>query len=237
MNTMKFIIAFFLTLSIDNICFSQADTIRVYAYLKPSDNWKLEVKNNKTYTLYNSLLRDNELTAKGRCIVTDTTFQFVCDTSKLVNKNLATDRLKQFSNIPFILTGAAFARQGPFFIPLNINSEIGDSIVIPNGIPGQYYKSDGYGSNIIELKGDNTYTFNDNSCMARYMEKGTWSVENGVVTFVPVEKKRSMLEWLADDRKFYLTNDYLVGKKLTRTYTKTHKVVVTETYSYLSKKA
>src|SRR5689334_4388661 len=118
---MKTLIAFILTLSFYNTCFSQTDTVRVYVYLKSTDSWKLEVRNNKVYSLYNSLITKNDFTTKGQCVITDTTYQFLCDTSKLKNKNLAKERLKQFSNLPYILTGAKFKKQETFFIPFNIN--------------------------------------------------------------------------------------------------------------------
>lgn len=232
---MKVIVAFVSTLFLYNICFSKTDTIRVYVYLKSVDSWRLEVRNNKTFLLYNNLITTNDFTAKGPCIITDTTYQFLCDTSKLKNKYLSKDIFKQFSNIPYILTGVKFKKQGTFFIPYNINYQVGDSIAVPKGIFARYYTGDRYGSNIIELKKDNTYTFYDNSCEARFTEEGTWSLDKGVVTFIPAEKKWSMLEWITKNRKLYLTDDFLIGKKIVKTYTSKGKSVVTETYSYLSK--
>ena len=69
----------------------------------------------------------------------------------------------------------------------------------------------------------------------RFTEKGTWSLDNDIITFIPDEGKWSMLEWVTKDRKLYLTDNYLIGKKTTRVLTKTGKKIVTETYSYLSK--
>jgi hypothetical protein len=188
------------------------------------------------FVLYtNNLFTKDDITTMGQCNVSDTTIQFLCDTSKLKNKNLAKDRLKQFSNIPFILTGDMFVRRNNFFIPHNINYEPGDSATIQTGVFARYYRGDGYGSNIIELKQDNTYIFYDNSCVARFKEKGTWTLNNDIVAFIPDEDKWSMLEWVTEDMRLYLTENYLIGKKTKKNYTKTRKTVVTETYSYLSK--
>lgn len=233
---MKFQILFILTLFIVQICHSQiADTIRIYDHLKPADKWKLKIDRRK-FTLYtNNPFKKDEITTTGQYIVSDTTIQFLCDTSKLINKNLAKARLKQFSNIPFILTGEMFMRRNNYFVPHNINYEPDQIAIIPTAVFARYYRGDGYGSNIVELKQDKTYIFFDNSCMGRFTEKGTWTLNNDIITFIPDEGRWSMLEWLTEDMRLYLTDNYLIGKKTKKSYTKTRKTVVTETYSYLSK--
>lgn len=234
---MKNLTTFILTLLSFEICFSQTvDTIRVYDYLKPGDRWKLKIKSNKTFVLYtNNLFSKDEITSTGTCKIGDTTIQFLCDTSKLKNTYLAKDKLRQFSNIPFILCGDTFSKQNNFFIPRNINYEPQDSVIMPVGICARYYRGDGFGSNIIELKQDGTYTFYDNSCMARFKEEGTWTLNNDILTFRPNEDKWSMLEWVTKDRKLYLTENHLVGKKVAKTTTQTKRTIVTETFYYLSK--
>jgi hypothetical protein len=234
---MKILTTLILTVLFSQICFSQtADTIRVYDYLKPGDRWKLKIKNNKTFTLYtNNLFSKDEITSTGTCKIGDTTIQFLCDTSKLKNKYLTKEKFRQFSNIPFILCGDTFSKQNNFFIPRNINYEPEDSTIMPAGIYARYYRGDGFGSNIIELKQDGTYIFSDNSCMAHFKEEGTWKLNNEVLTFRPNENKWSMLEWVTKDRKLYLTENHLVGKKVVKTVTQTKKTIVTETFFFLSK--
>lgn len=234
---MKNLTTFILTLLSFEICFSQTvDTIRVYDYLKPGDRWKLKIKSNKTFALYtNNLFSKDEITSTGTCKIGDTTIQFLCDTSKLKNKYLAKNKLRQFSNIPFILCGDTFSTQNNFFIPRNINYEPEDSVIMPVGIYARYYRGDGFGSNIIELKQDGTYTFSDNSCITRFKEEGTWTLNNDIITFRPNEDKWSMLEWVTKDRKLYLTEDHLVGKKVAKTTTQTKRTIVTETFYFLSK--
>ncbi len=219
------------------ICFSQkADTIRVYDYLKPGERWKLKIKSNKTFALHtNNLFSKDEVTSTGTFKIGDTTIQFLCDTSKLKNKNLAREKFKQFSNIPLILCGNIFTKQNNFFIPQNINYDPEDSMITPAGIYARYYRGDGFGSNVIELKQDGTYTFFDNSCMAHFKEEGKWILNNDILTFHPNEEKWSMLEWVTKDRKLYLTENHLVGKKVVKTVTKTKKTIVTETFYFLSK--
>lgn len=235
--SMKILTTFILTTLFFQICFSQTvDTIRVYDYLKPSDRWKLKIKNNKTFTLYtNNLFSKDEVTSTGTCKIDDTTIQFLCDTSKLKNKYFAREKFRQFSNIPFILCGDTFAKQNSFFIPRNINYQSKDSMIMPVGIYGRYYRGDGYGSNVIELKQDGTYTFFDNSCMAHFKEEGKWILNNDILTFRPSEDKWSMLEWITKDRILYLTENHLVGKKVAKTVTQTKKTIVTETFYFLSK--
>ncbi len=219
------------------ICSSQTvDTIRVYDYLKPCDRWKLKIKSNNTFALFtNNLFSEDEVTATGTCKIDDTTIQFICDTSKLKHKYFAREKFRQFSNIPFILYGYTFAKQKSFFIPRNINYKPEDSMIMPGGIYARYNRGDGFGSNVIELKQDGTYTFFDNSCMANFKEEGKWIVNTGILTFRPNEEKWSMLEWITKDRKLYLTENHLIGKKVAKTVTQTKKTIVTETFYFLSK--
>lgn len=71
--------------------------------------------------------------------------------------------------------------------------------------------------------------------MAQFKEEGKWTFKGNAITFFPNEKGWSMLEWITKDRRLYITEDYLVGKKTTKSYSKTKKAIVTETYSFLSK--
>lgn len=232
---MKFIILFLITIFLIQICFSQsADTIRIYDYENGPDTWKLEVKNNKTFRLYNSITNRNEFTTSGMYFFNDTTVSFICDTTKLKNRNLARDKIRQFSNLPFILSGEAFIRQKGFFIPNNINYNPYNSTIMPKGIFARYYSGDGFGSCIIELKEDSSYVFNSGSCSGIFSEKGNWSLYKGVITFKAPKNKWSMLEWVTKDRKMYLTGDYLIGKKINSART-SRKIIVTERYVYLSK--
>src|ERR1700739_4480784 len=104
---MKTVTTFILIMFCFKNCFSQTvDTIRVYDYFKPSDRWKLQINSNKTFALYGSNFSLEEDTiATGVYKTTDTTIQFLYDTSLLKSKYLATEQLRQFSNIPFILCG------------------------------------------------------------------------------------------------------------------------------------
>lgn len=234
---MKILTSFILTILSFQICLSQnVDTIRVYDYLKPGDRWKLELKSNKTFALYtNNLFSKDEVTSTGTCKIGDTTIQFLCDTSKLKSKYLARENFRRFSNVPFILCGDTFAKQNSFFIPRNINYDPDDSMIMPAGIYARYYRGDGFGSNVIELKQDRTYTFFDNSCMSHFKEEGKWTINNDILTFRPNEDKWSMLDWITKDRKLYLTENHLVGKKFAKTVTQTKKTIVTETFYFLSK--
>jgi hypothetical protein len=232
---MKLIVTLILTISLPQICLGQAvDTIRVYDYLKPFDRWKLQVKNGKSFKLYaNHLFAEGKVT--GMCRIGDTTIQFVCDTSKLKNKSLTKDRLKRFTNIPFILCGDTFPKQNNFFIPRNIYHRQVDSIVLPKGIYARYYRGDGYGNNIIELKEDGTYIFTDRDCLSQFKEEGTWTLKKDLLTFKPKGGKWSKLEWITQDRQLYWSEDYLVGKKTSKTIVSAKKTIITETFFYLSK--
>ena len=193
------------------------------------------MRSNKTFHLYSNVFGGNRLIVTGKCKTSDSTAAFLCDTTKLENQNLAGDKLKKFSNLPFILSGTSFTWQNNFFIPYNINYNPEGNEMLPMGIFAKYYQGDGYFANIIELKPDSTYVFYDYSCMSRSSEKGSWSLSEGIITFVPDNKKQTRLDWITSNMKLYLAGDYLIGKKSVKMYKKNGKPVVTETFSYLSK--
>lgn len=235
---MKFTLLFSLIFGFCLPCFSQKnDTIRIYDYLKLADSWKLKTRSNGTFRLYtNKFFKKDDIIIRGRYIPGETTLQFLCDTTKLKNRNLAGERLKRFSNIPFILTGEVFARQNEVLIPHNIEYYAPeDSLIMPNGIFARYFRGDGYGNYIIELKEDSTYIFIDASCTMRDSETGTWKLSNGVITFTPENKEWTRLDWVTQNKMLYLTTDYLIGLKTSTRKTILKKLVVTETYYFLSK--
>lgn len=234
---MKILTIFLLTMLFSRICFSQAaDTVRVYDYLKPGDGWKLEIRHDKMFTLYTKQFSsEHELIITGTCEVGDTTIRFICDTSKLTNRYLAREPLKQFSNIPFILCGQPFPKENDFFIPRNIHYTSRDSTATPTGMFAKYYRSDGFNCNNIELQQDGSYVFYHDDCMAHFKEEGSWTLDGNMLTLSPKQNKWSMLEWVTMDRTFFLTENHLVGKKVEKTVTQAKKTVVTETFIFLSK--
>ena len=90
---MRFLTAFILTFTFSQVCHGQTrDTIRIYDHLKPTDRWKLKI-NKQKFTLYtNRLFSKDDIITTGRCNVNGATIQFICDTSKLKNKNWAKKR-------------------------------------------------------------------------------------------------------------------------------------------------
>ena len=236
---MKIITTFILTIFFFQVSVSQTvDTIRVYNYLEPTDRWKLEIKNNKTFTFYtNNLFIKDDITSSGKCKIGDTTIQFICDTSKFKIKKLTNKRLVQFSKIPFIHCGEVFTKKGNYFIPRINNYVTEDSTIMPDGIYANYFRGDGFGSENVEIKQDGTYIFWDISCTSRSKEEGRWTLKNQILTFYPKVDKRSMLEWITNNRQLYLARNYLIGKKVAKTVTQSKKPIVTETFFYLSKES
>ena len=233
---MKFIVTYCLTVLFYLSSNAQTDTVRVFDHLKPFDRWQLKMSNKNSFTLLsNNLFSKDKIIIKGIYISTDSTVKFICDTSKLKDKYLAAERLKKFSNIPYIVNGNLFVKSHNYFVPLNINYEPNDTLKTPKGLCARYYRGDGFGSNTIELKANMTYVIYDFSCLAEFKEEGTWTLNNNLITFAPGDKESSMLEWFTQNKKMFVSDEYLIGKKLTRKYTKTKKVVITETYCYLSK--
>ena len=159
--------------------------------------------------------------------------QFICDTSKIRNKNLLTDRVKQFSNIPYIGQGQPFRRELNYFIPKHIIYSLDDSSKIPHDLFARYYRGDGFGSHILEIRKDHTYKFTQHTCMDNSYEEGTWTETNNIITLTPPQKEWTMLDWVTSNRQFFIDTNFLIGKKTI----KTNKTTITETYFYLSKQA
>ncbi len=218
-------------------CFSQQnDTTRVYDYLKPAESWKIKVYNKNRFEFCtNKLFFKDDVISSGMLKASDSTFQFLCDTSKLKNLDRISKVLKDVSNIPQILIGGQFTKQGNFFIPRNLGYEPDDSLFIPKGMYARYFRGDGFGNIVIEIKPDGTYIFTDHSCTGSRSEEGTWTKQEGVLNFTPSRNKWSMLEWVTLERKLYVTEDFLVGKKLSVVVTKTKRKKVTETFYFLGK--
>lgn len=71
--------------------------------------------------------------------------------------------------------------------------------------------------------------------MAHFKEEGKWTLNNDILTFRPNKDKWSMLEWVTMNRKLYLAENHLIGKKVEKTVTQKKKTIVTETFYFLSK--
>ncbi len=166
----------------------------------------------------------------------DSTIQFICDTSKLNNKNLTRDVLRKYSNIPFILCGDKFPRQGNFFIPRMLSYFDETKTVIPAGMYATFATGEGFGGSVyLELRKDSTYQFSEVSCISGFKEKGVWTLDNGILSLHRKDGKWSMLDWFTNGGKLYVTENFLLGKKMKKTRSKTGKKIVTEYYYYLSK--
>lgn len=234
---MKFLFAFILTQFGVLTCYSQTvDTVRVYNFESAFDNWRLKLLPNNAFSLTSDFpfaATTKEIVFKGLCIKGDTTMQFICDTSKVRNKNLLTDRVKQFSNIPYIGQGQPLRRELNYFIPKHIIYSLDDSSKIPNDLYARYYRGDGFGSHILEIRKDHTYKFTQHTCMDNSYEEGTWTETNNIITLTPPQKDWTMLDWVTSNRQFFIDTNFLIGKKTI----KTNKTTITETYFYLSKQA
>ncbi len=218
-------------------CNSQkVDTIRLYNFESEADKWRLKLLSNNTFSLTSDFpfaSNTKEIVLNGLCIKSDTTIQFICDTAKVKNKNLLADGLKQFSNIPAIGQGQIFRKEMNYFIPNHIIYPLDDSFIVPDNLFASYYRGDGFGSHILELKGDHTYKFTQHTCMDNSSEEGTWTESNNIITLTPPTKEWTMLDWVTSNRQLFVDANFLIGKKTFMT----NKTTITETYFYLSKQA
>ncbi len=166
----------------------------------------------------------------------DSTIQFICDTSKLNNRNLTHDVLRKYSNIPYILCGDKFSRKGNFFIPRTLSYFYDSKKIMPAGMYATFAAGEGFGGSVyLELREDSTYQFSEVSCISGFKEKGAWTLDNGILSLHRMDGKWSMLDWFTSWGELYVTENYLVGRKTKNTRSKTGKKIVTEYYYYLSK--
>ncbi len=172
-----------------------------------------------------------EVILKGSYLKSDTTLQFICDTSRVKNKNLLSNRIKKFSNLPYIAQGEAFRNEGNYFIPNHIVYDLDDSSEVPNDLFASYYRGDGFGSHVLEIRKDHTYKFTQHTCMDNSYEEGTWTENNNVITLIPPRQDWTMLDWVTSNKQFYVDTNFLIGKKTI----KNSKTTITESYFYLSK--
>jgi hypothetical protein len=234
---MKFIVASIFTIFLCLPSNGQtADTIRIYDYLKPFDSWRLTVENNMVFSLAtDSQFGKDSIGFIGSCKINNSRIQFLWDSTFSTNKNFANEKLKIFSNIPYILLGDVFTFENNYLIPRNIVYEPDDSIKIPEGVFARYIRGDGFSNVIIELKLNNTYEIIDHSCTARFIEYGNWSSKGSIIKLFPLNRKKSMIDWFTDNKKLYVSERHLIGKKIYRCINDSRRIVVTETYYFMSK--
>ena len=234
---MKIPTTFLLAILFSQICYGQAaDTVRVYDYLKPGDQWKLEIQPNNRFVLHTKpFLVKNEITITGRCEIGDSSIRFICDSSKHTNVYLAKRQSRKLSNISFILDGQPFPKQHDFFVPRNNCCISEDSMMMPTNTYTSYSRGNGFVSTVIKLKQDGTYIFYNHSCMAHFKEEGRWTLDGNMLAFSPKENKWSMLESITESRQLFLIGNHLVGKKVEKTITEKNKTIVTETFIFLPK--
>lgn len=197
----------------------RADTVIVYEHLKPLDRWNLKLKHDGSFELYTVIRYDSkfDLVATGIAKRTDTTIQFLHDTSKLKNKYQVNEKISRYSNIPFILRGDTFPMHNQQLIPHNINYYLPeDSIIMPTGVYAKYTCGEFMWGYSIALNQDGTYLISEHSCVSGFKEDGRWTLDNGMVTLFPKKATSSMHNWFTQDRKLYLTENHLIGKKVTR---------------------
>lgn len=216
-------------------CYSQrVDTIRLYNFESPADKWIVKLQPNNYFSITSDFpfaSNNKEIILKGLCIKSDTTLKFICDTSRIKNKNLLNDRLKKFSNLPYIGQGQTFRKELNYFIPKHIVYDLDDSSEVPNDLFARYYRGDGFGSHILEIRKDHTYKFTQHTCGGNSYEEGSWVENNNIIALTPPKKEWTMLDWVTSNRQFFIEENFLIGKKTINT----NKTTITETYFYLSK--
>ena len=218
---MKFALIFILTQFLIFLCYSQRiDTIRVYNFESPADNWRIKLLPNNTFSITSAIpfaSNTKEIILKGSYLKSDTTLKFICDTSRVKNKNLLSDRVKKFSNLPYIGQGQTFRKEKNYFIPNHIVYDLDDSSEVPNNLFASYYRGDGLGSHVLEIRRDHTYKFTQHTCVNNSYEEGTWTEKNNIITLTPPKKEWTMLDWVTSNKQFFVNTNFLIGKKITIT--------------------
>lgn len=232
---MKFIIALVVAFfQIQSSSGQILDTLRIYNYVSMLESWKVQMDNVGHFTLSsNQWNPSGEIIAKGTYRKNDSIIRFFYDSASLKNKNLKSEKVKQFSNIPFLLNGDTFKCAENYFIPHNILVDVGETVVRSNGLFGKYALGNGYSNYIIEICQDSTYKITDHSCMASFfIEKGKWRLNGRVLIFESNDETESILDWFTTKRTLYISEEYLIGRKIEKSTAKVKKSSIEETYNY-----
>lgn len=198
------------------VCFAskaqEKNTSLTYDYLNLFEKWKLVITQDGTFSVTtNSLFwPDTSHYITGKILRTDSTIKFACDTSKLLYKSLLKGK---FGNEELIAQGNTFLNKTEVIDFKNVMRRIYDTSIFSTNLAGKYYRGDGKWSCIIALNANNTYEVSESvHGDEEYNEKGKWKVTGNNIAFYPEKKKLHWLEKYGKKKKFYISEDFLIGK-------------------------
>ncbi|MGF2412864.1 MAG: hypothetical protein ACQUYJ_11090, partial [Ferruginibacter sp.] len=115
---MKHFFLFILFTFIYLVSFSQTeDTIKVFDYSIGREVWKINILNNKNFELIAGIYDDTMWFIKGTCNQTDSTINFIYDTSDRVTVAKLNGIFPINSNVGQIILGTIFKKQNNWIIP------------------------------------------------------------------------------------------------------------------------
>lgn len=231
---MKFIFIFLSLYLLHFDSLSQtADTIRVYTHTNNKEHWSITTKNKTQYTFFSVDSNSMEDIAIGTLKISDTAIRFICDTSKLHNKDLINHNYTGNSEISRILKGKTFGLFENYLLPLDENS-LANEKDSAEWIYNRFILGDGYGVTIIELKPSNQYSIYSMACLDKTSESGKWTLNSNIITCVPDEGDHKVLDWFSIDRKFVYTGKYLISRNVGEMENIVGENSIIETYFYFS---
>lgn len=210
------------------VTFSQSKAAKkTYDYLTVFERWKVIVKPNDSFVLTTNQIfwPDTSIIANGKIVKHSDITHFVTDTASLEDKFLLKMKI---TNEQRIAQSDRFSSFRDFIFFKNVLRRVYDTSSFSTTAFGTYYRGDGKWSNLITLNADSTYSISESvHAMKEYEETGKWRYANGFVTFLPKQKGDRWLNKYSTNRKFYLTEDFLIGRSVTST--------ASETFFYFSK--
>ncbi len=204
------------------------DTIRIYDYQSPFENWILKLKPSGYFSLQkNDVLEKGKEKFVGKFLVTNSSIKFLTDTSTVKEKDLLKKTIKKLSTEAGIAQGDTFRFSDNLFYPLFINYSPNK---IPEGIIAEYSKGDGFGGYSLKVNADSSFEIKEYSCLYDHSEKGKWMFKKGKL-YIKLGSDRSFNK----NDFFYVTEYFIIGKVTKRQRIKSNNYQVIETYLYYIK--
>ncbi len=199
-----------------SFCFSKGQKVNskiTYDYLSGFENWKLILNSNNTFILTaNQLFRpDTSVRGAGIFLRTGTSLQFYCDSASVNEKYLFKTT---YSNEQAIVQSGEFVAKNQIVDFKNVMRLVYDTSKFSENIQATYYRGDGKWSFYVTLLSDRTYKISESvHGNDEHTEVGKWDNKNGKIIFKHPGKYSSRLNKFGRPKAFYITNNFLVGKK------------------------
>ncbi len=206
--------------------FKNDNTPKTYAYFSVDEEWKLRIFSFKNFELLVRNLGQNYfMQVEGKCMLTDSSIQLVCDSS--INLNVLLKDTSLGLNVKGFLRGDVFKRVNDYIIPKNSNG------YSENNIYGKYFQQVelNMGGTEIEIKTKNKYLLTEYTCKGNFIEKGSYSQVRNCITLEANRKSGGLSSFLMDDKILFINNNFIITRKI-QTSTQPERFLKEEVFLY-----